>query len=346
MPLLAIGGLTSSLLVASTGASSPAYATCTDAVPPAQPTTGQPAAAATVTPGCGPTPTPLPTTTDTSGPTPTATPPASPSALGVTVGSDGWITYTTTRASSLALTDVTTSTLTGTVAADGTCEFSATGTAAAGSAATYQEETAYNPTTCQEKILVGGLSAAAETSLTDPADAANTVTTSSNSAEATPGSDPDWGGFTYYKAAYTKTAWIDPVYITITSLTANLQWPLYGKGGYLYGRVNPYEFRYDGWSNSGTPPISFHTMSDNSGWYLLEAERFRNVDFEYYILAAFGVAGWAACGFTTAPAVFQHRVQVSGYRNGARGWAWNDSKSGGCANLVHHGQWNNYGWTS
>ena len=39
---------------------------------------------------------------------------------------------------------------------------------------------------------------------------------------------------TTYDYAYTKTAWIDPVNITITSVTPNIQYPISGSGRWVY----------------------------------------------------------------------------------------------------------------
>ncbi|MCP2343841.1 hypothetical protein [Actinomadura rupiterrae] len=268
--------------------------------------------------------------------------PAAPGAkLGVTVGKDGWITYTTTRYQSLKLSGVTRSTVQGKKSADGTCTIGSSGTAAAGSPSTYQEETAYNPVKCQSRIVTGKMSAAVARTLEAPA---------ADSSDAKSRVGPMSAAATQYSSAYEKTSWIDPIRITITSLTTNLKWPLWGAGGWLYGRNNPYEFRWDGWKNSGTPKVVFHPVGpinsrSGSGWKVNAAERFTNVDFERYVILVLGPSGWAACGFNTAPAHFNHNVTVGGYRNNWRSWAYSDSKRGGCSNLVHHGQWNGWGWS-
>jgi hypothetical protein len=152
---------------------------------------------------------------------------------------------------------------------------------------------------------------------------------------------------TSYSSAHTKTAWIDPVNITITSLAGNLRWPLYGAGRTLTGRVNPYEFRYDGWSSTGPSPIRFPSLPGDAGWSMRETDSFTNRDFAALVYFLLGAAGWAACGFhLSATAHFHHDVTVRGYRNGNRGWAWNDSKSGACSNLVHHRESDGFGWVS
>lgn len=272
---------------------------------------------------------------------------ASASMPGVTPLAGGWIGYSATVASELTLTNQSTTTVTGTMESDGSCDISAAGTAGAGGADTFQEETEYNPQTCQEQVLSGTLTSSDAAVLgslaTNPNGSADTAAVSGSAtaaASATPAS-------TSYQSAYVKTAWIDPLNITITSLADNLKWPLYGAGGTLTARVNPYEFKYDGWSSSGPSKIKFVTLSGNTGWSVNETDHFTNTDFAAFVYAVFGVAGWLACGApTTATAHFNHNVTVYGYRNDSRGWKWNDSKSGACTDLVHHAGWDGFGWKS
>ncbi len=284
-----------------------------------------------------------------------------PSLPGVSVGADGWITYASS-ASALGVTGAVVTTVNGSLAADGSCAFNHTDNSSSANPA-YQEEVGFNPTTCQVHLLSGSITPSAEASIADPADTNTTpdtpqVLTETGAAVSavTPQNAPydDTGmaqasvasvspDVTYYSSAHTKTSWIDPINITITSLATNLRWPLYGAGGELTARNNGYKFKYDGWSFSGTPTPTFTTVS--GGWGTGGAETFKNTDFEKYVLTVLGPAGWAACGFTTAPAVFKHNVHIYGYRSG--GWysTWNDSKAGGCSNLVHHRASYGYGWT-
>lgn len=308
----------------------------------------------TVSPGCG-------------GPSPTPTPAASPSpspsstgVSGVSMGSDGWITYSDSETSRLGVTGTVT-TINGTVQSDGTCQFDYDFTGSS-SSPVYQQELGYNPSTCQERVLTGSISAADEASLTSPTDTndvAETPQASTFSGDASAAVSPvaqpynntgaaQSGAATpdsaSYSNAHTKTAWIDPVNITITSLTSNLRWPLYGAGGSLNARNNAYKFKYDGWSTSGTPTPRIGTVS--GGWGTGGSETFRNNDFEQYVIGIFGPSGYAACGFSTATAVFKHNVHINGYRNGSYKSTWSDSKAGGCSNLVHHRTSNGFGWTS
>lgn len=273
--------------------------------------------------------------------------PTTASMPGVVSLPGGWLQYTTTVASQLTLINPSTTTVSGTIESDGSCDIQSAGTATTMSGATFEEETQFNPQTCQEQILTGTLTAADLTTLAglsaNPNVASDTVAVSDSaaaSASATPLT-------TYYQRAYVKTAWIDPFNITITSLADNLQWPLFGAGGTLNARVNPYEFRYDGWSSTGASRIKFVTLPGNTGWKVNEADHFTNTDFASFVYVVFGPAGWLACGAPlTVTAHFNHNVTVYGYRNNSRGWAWNDNKNGACTDLVHHGGWDGFGWAS
>ncbi|MGW0584225.1 hypothetical protein ACWD25_51920 [Streptomyces sp. NPDC002920] len=274
------------------------------------------------------------------------------------MGSDGWITYSDDETSQLGVTGTVT-TIDGTVQSDGTCQFDYDFTGTSGSPA-YQQEVGYNPSTCQERVLTGSITASQEASLTSPEDTNDvpeTPQSSSSTGDASAAVSPlaqPYGSTgvgaaatpdsTSYSNAHTKTAWIDPLNITITSLTTNLRWPLYGAGGSLTARNNAYKFKYDGWSTSGTPSPVISAVS--GGWGTGGSETFRNNDFEEYVIAVFGLAGYASCGATTATAVFKHNVHVYGYRSGSYKSTWSDSKSGGCSNLVHHRTSYGYGWTS
>lgn len=271
--------------------------------------------------------------------------------FGVTTSPDGWITYTNLLSSTLGLTSQTVTTLTGSFSSDGTCNISESSTPVSASTLgmDYSEETGYNPVTCQERELSGQLSpaAAALAATLNPQDVQPDTPTGSGLAPAsTSSASPAAAAATSPQRAYTRTAWVDPFHIVITSMAANLQWPLFGSNSGLTGRNNPYEFPLDGWSNSGQPPLKIVALSDGSGWSSTAAETFKNRDFEYALFILLGPAAFVACGFTADQAVFTHSDTVIGYRRDARGGGFNDSKKGGCANLVHHAKYGGFGWTT
>jgi hypothetical protein len=293
--------------------------------------------------------------------TSSSAPPASPgAALGVSASSDGWLSYTNTMSSKLKLAGVATRTVAGHRGANGSCQVTGSNVAKPGSGTTFEEEVALNPTTCDEKIVTGTLDQAGVATLnalpTKGAVSAPTAGTASPgparaSATAAGASTPARTGSgakaaaTTFSYAYTKTAWIDPVNITITSLTPNIQYPLWGSGPWVYYWTVPYEFPYDGWSSTGVNNIfSYLYPSDTYGWQVEAVDHFTNTDFATFIYLTFGLSGWLACGAVfSVTAHFNHDVIVQGYANGNRGAGYNDSADGACANLVHHASWSGWG---
>jgi hypothetical protein len=263
---------------------------------------------------------------------------------------DGWIQYTTNGYASLGLTNASEVTVQGTVDPDGGCDFTeADPDGVTATDASYEEELQFNPDTCQDELITGKIPASSDASLISPAAGTDTSDTVSETDPPDTGDSkhPDSANSTTYLSAHTKTSWVDPLDITITSMTANIKWPLFGDPGTISARNNSYKFAYDGWSVSGVPrPGIIRTYLYGGGWLAGGAETFRNNDFEDYVIDALGISGWASCGFTTATAVFKQHVDVYGYMDGARRSSWADSKSGGCADLVHHRTNNNWGWTS
>lgn len=265
--------------------------------------------------------------------------------LGVTMGPNGWIEYTDPVTSSLASAASRTQELSGTKNATGTCVFHASRELSPGTPAMFEVETAFNPSTCQERLVLGRATAATSSALNQPPSngtgqsASTTIKASSSSAQTAV--SPAYAGSA---SGYQKSEWIDPFGITITSIADDLYWSYNGYSWtYASAHANSYEFPYDGWSNSGLPGIQFQYPGDGSIRYY-EHEQFVNTDFEEYVLITFGLAGLAACGFSTAPAVFNLDPGVRGYGNGNLGGAYYDSVSGGCSDLVHHGSEFGYGY--
>jgi hypothetical protein len=210
----------------------------------------------------------------------------------------------------------------------------------------YSEETAFNPTTCEETLVSGTLTSVGQAALASenpegvagPTEAP-TGGSSSTSTSVRPATLTDY-------AAFDKVSWVDPFDITINSLTDNLNW--YGSGSSIsspswYGVS--YEFPYDNWSNSGISDS--WSEGANASWFSGSvAETFNNSDFELIIVAIEGIAGYAACGFNGNPAVFYLAPSTTGYPNGSWTTSWSDSASGGCSDLVHFRQNQGTGWSS
>lgn len=263
-----------------------------------------------------------------------------PPPIPVTVDAQGWILYGNLLATSLNLTAPTTQTISGTIDSSGTCTFTESGTVQPGSQGVYEEQTAYNPTTCQEKIITGGLTAASQQTLNSMSLSNPMTPARYGTAAAAPLAAAQ------YQLAYSKGADLDPLFITIASFTSNLRWPLYGAArGTESGVYNPYEFRWDGWSNTGTPPLNFYRTSNPNGYALQGAETFSNTDFLAIMVALLGPAAIATClGIGTAK--YHEDETVYGRDNGNIAYSTGHSKSGACTNLTHFSHSSNYGWTS
>ena len=310
------------------------------------------------------------------GPVAAAAPAAAPadtssSGDAVTMDSDGWIHYNDTEAGSLQLTDPTTVTVTGTADSDG-CTFDETGDVAAGAEGAYVEQLAVNPTTCQEQVVQGTLTSSAQSALdaqssTDIGSVDGDAPDQSTDGQDAPALDgngnpilpgpihdvtpntvrPDSAVTTH---AYEKTSYIDPVGLTITSLSFNLGWT--HNNGVLSSasyKIVPYKFAYDGWSTSGTPHPGFGWGSGDRSVGISGHEQFKNNDFEELLLAVSApipggpAAVFAACGFSVATAVFNHTESIRGNGDGGYTWSYSDKTSGGCSDLVHHKHYTNFG---
>lgn len=145
--------------------------------------------------------------------------------------------------------------------------------------------------------------------------------------------------------AFEKTSYVDPLDITITSVTTNLAWSGDGRpassGGHIVSSLNgdhsyavPYQFAWDNWSSSGVS-FAWSGCIGCSSLGLRSADTFHNTDFELVVVAIMGVAGYAACGWNGNPANFYLAPTTTGYPNGYYGWSHSSSVSGGCSNLVH-----------
>jgi hypothetical protein len=271
----------------------------------------------------------------------------SPATPAVTVDSHGWIHYNRALVYSLSLKNFSVVTTAGSRNQQGVCSFTEHGTVLPGSVGSYSEQVAVNPGLCQQKVAEGTLTAASVAALAARNAAATHVATSSGRAPvtATKGSaTANVAAATTNTTAYNKTSFVDPVNITINSLSENLTWAYNGSvvpsASYL---IVPYEFAYDGWSNSGTPHPGFNF---GTGYVWIRAnETFSNNDFEDLLLAlSAGFPGgpalvFAVCGFSVATAVFSHSDYIEGLAGGGYNWSYSYSTSGGCTDLVtfeHH----------
>ena len=263
-----------------------------------------------------------------------------------TIDPDGTVHYP-----HLPFSTATSTISTGRRSADGACHFASSFSGKAGTSV-YSSEVSFNPITCVQETMSGELTIEGKASLLESnlkAELSGQMTGRSTLQQIP---NPSLQKSTPTSASlvtntsHTKGRWVDPVYITITSLSVNLQWASDGTSWvWATGYNQPYQFSWDGWTNSGTPPFTPYSSGTNGNSVSSPgSEWFRNVDFEAVLLLTMGFAAYAACGFNTDPAIFEHYREMKGNPDG--GWvaSANDAKTGGCSNLVHHDDDNGWGY--
>lgn len=142
-----------------------------------------------------------------------------------------------------------------------------------------------------------------------------------------------------YQTAYTRSDYIDPVFLVITSVTGTLTWPVqdafWGGTDTIVG--TSYKFAWDGWYEQGIrfSPFTWGDVNGDSYVYIDTSDSFTNTDFANLVQIVFGIPGWLACGAPlTTTAVFTHDVQTAGWSDGGRGGQATDTASGACTDLV------------
>ena len=144
--------------------------------------------------------------------------------------------------------------------------------------------------------------------------------------------------------AHSKGRFVDPLFITITSMSTNVGWSGSKSISSLSGYNVGYYFWGDKWSYSGNPPlvVQYNNASRNYAWSDAYGY-FRNTDFRQILLAAAAPYGpgavaavYAACGFTNSPAVFEHWQEVVVHHGGGFETYHGESKTGACVGLTHY----------
>jgi hypothetical protein len=200
---------------------------------------------------------------------------------------------------------------------------------------TYTEEVAYKPATCESVELVATLTEAQRSRIQGLTGASEALAPTASGAA---GATASQAAATTY-ARYLKTSWIDPIDITISSQKVGLRWTSTSWSNWAYTR-DSFKGCIHGVCLDKTYIVSgssgLTTLSN--GWKFNAKVHFRNTSFALWVVAVLGPTGWAACGFPTSnQADFNHSDTVTGYKTGASAWNWDDTKSGACTNLVHHG---------
>lgn len=134
---------------------------------------------------------------------------------GVSVDASGTFHYTNSLASPQDLSGAVTSVVQGTRDASGACVFSDPNSAGA----KFGTEIAYNPTTCQDTMVSGQLTAkgAADLAAISPATTTSPATTKFASRAAQSSAVVSPASYNGYWAAYNKLAFIDPFNFTVVS---------------------------------------------------------------------------------------------------------------------------------
>lgn len=263
---------------------------------------------------------------------PPSLPPSLTSIPGVSVDSAGTFHYRDPLISSKFLVSTTSRIEIGHRNAQGGCALSGSNpvaTAAFGSGF-YSAETSYNPTTCRATFVSGRLTAAGKATL---------ATTRSSSSVAAPGTRSTFGSpmaapSNGYWSAFNKVSWVDPIDLTIVSLADNLTWQT---SGWSIPWASAYPVPYmehiggDVTTNlgGGTWWSSGSNYTENTAY-----NYWTNSDFEAWVVAVIGPAGYAACGFNSTPANFYLQSSTIGYNNAYFGVGWNSWNSGGCVDLT------------
>ena len=263
---------------------------------------------------------------------------------GVSVDADGTFHYTNALSSPQDLSGAVTTVVQGTRNASGSCVFSDPSS----SGAHFGTEIAYNPTTCQDTTLFGQLTAkgiadlAVISPVTTPSPTAVTkfvAPASQSSAVVTPSSYDGW------QSAYNKVAFIDPINLTIVSLSNNFTWEINGTG-VIYGNTTASAYM-EHFGGDVTTSTGFGTSYTNiQGTYGIQSTTWNswtNSDFEAWMVFFSGNAGYAACGFNSSPSQFYIAPTVTGNSDTTFTHSDVHTKSGGCTDLIHTNYNSGYG---
>ena len=263
-------------------------------------------------------------------------PPSVTSIPGITVDTQGTIHYSHATADTRYLSGATTKVVRGQRNSAGGCNLRTSSP----STTDYSVETSFNPSTCEATFVSGHITPSGATALgvanpsSGPTGASPTSTFGSPSSNITPQALSAAADYNGYWSAFNKVSWVDPVDLTIVSIADNLTWQISGSTiPWASAYYVPYQEHLVGdvttrtggnlWWSSG----SGYTESwSDSNW--------TNSDFEAYVVAVMGIAGYAACGFNSSPAQFYLQADTAGWKNATFTAGWDSSNSGGCVDLT------------
>jgi hypothetical protein len=257
----------------------------------------------------------------------------------VTFSPNGWIHYEPTIGDTPAQAEQTIR-IQGSPSGNGGCAFGDTSAMPVEGQEILREEIAYNPELC-EAVLLEKIIAKPRPPGDKSGSGPHPVTMSTGGPETSE---------VEYKTGHNMQMWVDPVGITITGLSMDLSWPLYGAKGRWGAVPYSYKFGLDGWK---TGPLekrfenvsrereypnermwgTAHAGAPAGGKRAVAYQRFENIDFYKALKAAkLGLTCRSVpMGWTT----FTHEVHVVGYRNGRMSTWQHSTKDGPCSELVH-----------
>jgi len=264
---------------------------------------------------------------------------------GVSVDAAGTFHYTDTLSSKAGISNPVTSVLQGVRNSSGACVFSGSNF----SGSQYEEEVAFNPSSCQETLVSGQLTSNGSAALAAMSPGISTANSLPTSQVGTPALSqfngdsakliPNASSTTYNGSwsAFSKVAFIDPVNLTIVSLSNNFTWKISGSS-VVSGSTTPsaYMEHIGGDVTTSTGSGTYYVnLGAGNAIESFTYNNWTNSDFEAWVVAVLGTAGYAACGFNSNPAMFYLAPNVTGYNNATYNTSWSDTVSGGCTNLVH-----------
>ncbi|MEJ0014531.1 MAG: hypothetical protein WDN07_02970 [Actinomycetota bacterium] len=263
---------------------------------------------------------------------------------GVSVDASGTFHYTNTLSSPQDLSGAVTSVVQGTRNSSGACVFSDPNSVGP----KFGTEIAYNPTTCQDTMLFGQLTSKgiADLAAISPASTPSPGTsTKLAGGAAQPSAALSPASYDGWQSAYNKVAFIDPINLTIVSLSNNFTWEISGSS-VIYGNTTPSAY-LEHFGGDVTTSTGFGTSYTNiGGAYGIQSTTWNswtNSDFEAWMVFFLGAPGYAACGFNSSSSQFYIAPTVTGNSDTTFTHSDVHTKSGGCTDLIHTNYNSGYG---
>lgn len=223
------------------------------------------------------------------------------------------------------LSGSTTTTVVGTVGADGGCEYDLSNSGT-GSVTTEEIETAESTSTCTAQFTTGVPTDFTGDTTSPSGSAADADATDSTTTVTTPTVTPGVVATTYGHSIYQDNKWLDPVGIQVN---AQEQWFHWNSGGCVGAWAASWKWSWlsaDGWAKRwGDSSVATGCGSDT----VKSDSAFQNTPFCAGI-TTYTYFGWNGTGKVADT--------LTGTNTGGWAWSYHDYKNGStCNNLLHHG---------